>query len=262
MKVTDDYGDGDVYQWTTKYFFDKKGLLKKSKLSNGKVVFKRNKKGAVTSSKTYEGKKLTYIAKVKYNKKGLAASEKTYYIKNGKKTLFDTATFTYYSNGNKKKEVYEGRGNLYNEHSHYKETEYYRKNGTLKKAVRVRDDAKYTVTYDKYEDPTKQVYTLWGDDFKTTGTTTYRYKRNKKKEIVKCVETDETDGTYGPDKTITTVTYKYKHDKHGNIVKEVMKSVRDHNGEKTTSKLTTETKYKKIKIEKKYLPYVENWLLP
>ena len=247
----------DVEKWSIKYTYDKKGLVKQSKSTNphsysDKVVFKRNSKGCVTSIKEYKGKKLVAVTKNTV-KKGLVTKAKYYEFVNGKKKLVSVNTSSYYKNGNLKKTVFKSVGN-----EKYTNTSYYRKNGTLKKTVSKGETSQYTSTYNKKGLLVKDVYSYGEGVYKTTGTNTITYKLNKKGDVVKSVSTDVIQYADGSgDTRITTTTISLKYDKHGNKVKESGKSVNNENGYESTSSYTIKTKYKKVKVEKKYLKYAE-----
>ena len=186
-------------------------------------------------------------------KKGLVTKAKYYEFEKGKKKLVSVNTTSYYKNGNPKKVVFKSVGN-----EKYTNTSYYRKNGTLKKTVSKGETSQYTSTYNKKGLLVKDVYSYGEGVYKTTGTNTITYKLNKKGDVVKSVSTDVIQYADGSgDTRVTTTTIKLKYDKHGNKVKESGKSVNNENGVKSTSSYTIKTKYKKIKVEKKYLKYAE-----
>ena len=253
---TAEYSKDDVEKWTSKYTYDKRGLLKKSTTNNpymgySKINYKRNKKGALTNEKAYKGKKLVSETKYKLNKKGLPTKETEYDHSGDITTVSSVTKNTYYGNGNLKKVVYTNKedGSTY--------TDYFRKNGTIKKSVSKGESDSSTTTFDKKGYQIKQVYSydIGGD--KVSGTRTYKNKYNKKGNLIKQTETDKyTSSNSGKKTDVTTTTFKYKYDKHGNIVKETQKSVYDDGEYKSTSTYTSTYKYKKFKVDKKYLKFM------
>ncbi len=243
---------GYVSKTHSKLTYDKNGLLKQIKSTSNegsrKSVIKRNKKGAATRITDYEGKKVYSITKNTVNKKGLVTKSKEYVVKDGKKTLDNVTKITYYSNRKMKKSTTESTDGK------IKYSYYYRKNGTLKKNESVFGDSKDTMTCDKKGNPLKRVYSFGSGDYYTTGTATYKNKYNKKGDLVKSVQTDKFKTGEGTDTKVITSTYTYKYDKHGNILKEKSKNVTVYSdGEKFVDTFTGEYKYKKFKVDKKYL---------
>ena len=57
-----------------------------------------------------------------------------------------------------------------------------------------------------------------------------------------------------------TITNKYKYDKHGNILKETSKMTYKNGSTTSKSSHTIKYKWKKFKIAKKYLPYLQGAL--
>ncbi len=254
------FAPDDVEKWTYKNTYFKTGLLKQSShtrsgggktIEKGKAVYQRNAKGAPTTIKQYLNGSVTFMTKNTVNKKGRITKSKGYNVANGKKTLAEVTNNTYWSNGKLKKAVTKGQGE-----GAYTYTATYRKNGTIKKSVNISDYGKYTTTYNKKGRATKEVYTYGSDDWETSGTITYTYKTNKKGHVTKEVSTDKSTFNGETSKTVTTTKNTYKYDSHGNITKQTTTITRKNGDNTSTTKNIHTYKYKKMKIAKKYLPYI------
>lgn len=257
--------DGAMDKYSIKHTYDKHGLLVKTIMVNPdgsktKSIVKRNKKGAVKKVEYYTKKKLTELRKNTLNKKGLVTKSKFYDIKSGKKVLVSVINNAYYKNGKLKKTVHESK-----KEPIYTYTSYYRKNGTLKKTVSRNEygggDYSQTVTtYDKKEREVKSEEIFVMGEYTTTGKSTFKHKQNKHGDVTKTVKetvnvTQPGGGTTTP---ITTTTYKYKYDKHGNILKKKSRQVYVDGDQKLVNTNEENFKYKKMKVDKKYLKYIED----
>jgi hypothetical protein len=247
------FGEGSVSTTTYKYTYNKKGLLTKSTVkqpdSTVKITWKRNAKGAPVSTRTKMDGKLTAMTKYKVNNKGLVTQSTDYTFEKGKKQRDSVTKYTYYKNGQVKKSVFtsfDGGKASY--------TTYFRKDGTIQKTISADKESTYKTIYNKKGDEIKVNYKLpYG---KGIATTSYTY--DKKGNEQKSVRTDKFTNNNGTVTTnITNSTYNYTYDKHGNITKQYTSFESNDDGTISTSSSVDTTKYKKIKVAKKYLKYIK-----
>lgn len=226
--------------WKHTYKYDKNGLLTERNLDGDRTVFKRNSKGALVSDKQYDGKKLTGTCKYKLNKKGYVIKETNY---DKSKKVDSVYSYTYWSNGNLKKAVYNEKA------EGLVATENYRKNGTLKSEQAKGEDYSSKITYDKHGNRIKSITVLDGNKYETT----YKLTYNKKGDVIKSVGTEKSNFEGEESVSKTTVTYKYTYNKAGKPTKVVEKT--SENGENISTLITTYT-YKKVKVAKEYWKYL------
>ncbi len=239
-----------TYTSEMKYTYDKKGLRKQATFKESgedlvggwdKSVIKRNKDGSTKEVKYYEGKKYVSVSVYKW-KKGKNIEVKSYDIVNGKKKL-DSTTTNKFSKGKLSKSTYKS--------GDYTSVTTYKK-GVISKEEAKGKDWSSTTTYDKYGHIKKHVNKT---DYSTT-TATYKHTLNKKKDVVKTVETSVSKDTDGNETTGTSTTKSKYTYKNGNIVKEVEERETKSGDYTYKSKSTSTYKYKKFKVDKKYLKFI------
>lgn len=251
--------DGSIEKGYTKYTYDKKGLVKQMYsqgifTSGEKDVYVRNDSGMVKSTKTYNKSGKLIGTTTNTIKNGKVKTSKHYNVKNGKKTLYSTSTYTYNKKGRVTKETFKTTDGVSNTSTYT-----YYANGKIKKEVLKTSSGTYTYNYDK-KGRVKTAKEVITGDYAFTANSTYKYTTNKKGDITKRVCTMKITGSEGTSTDVETTTYKYTYDKKSGKPSKVVrnyKSVSD-NGLSYSSSSTDTYKYKKVKVAKKYWDYVND----
>lgn len=252
MNSTYESSNGSVEKSVIKYTYNKNGLLKQQ-TSKGitdayKIVYSRNKAGAVTGTKSYNSEGKLQGVTSNTIKNGNIVKSKSYNVDpaTGKKTLFSTTTRTY-KKGKLTKEVTKGA-------SGYTDTATYYSNGVIKKSVFKSADSEYVYNYNKKGLPTTATSKSTYAGYTQTSTSTYDITTNKKGYITKEVVTTKVTANGTTTTEVNTAKNKYTF-KSGRLVKQVSTHTYKSGDYSYSSKDTTTYKYKAVKVLKKYLKY-------
>jgi len=262
------YGSNGVKDTTTHTLkYNKKGLLIIWRRSEGrKIIYTRDKKtGGIKKEVLYRVKKTDAKNTYKVNRKGLPVSGKldtgqsykmTYKKGKLKKVRFDNMeTTTFYTNGHKKKYVYNDKSDP--------DTKTLIKYDSHGSQIYLRDYTgirKYACTYNEQGDLTRCVEKQKKKDkYVDSATTDIGYDYDSAGRIIKARQVKRNKGD--DYKTVETFTYSYNN--KGSVTKVVYtsKEVYDDGTVNTGTKYVTKLKYKTVKVAKKYrrLVYDRVW---